>query len=61
MQLTEQDALRKDAAFDGDLGFTIHMGDERFNTNTQYSDADKSKMQAIVDFHDRELDGPSEK
>ena len=53
--------MKKDAEFDGDLGFTIHMGDERFNTNTQYTDADKSKMQAIVDFHDRDLDGPSEK
>ena len=40
-----------DASWDGDLGFTINMGGEKFDTKLNYDNSDKFQVQSIIDYY----------
>ena len=41
-----------DASWDGDLGFSINMGGEKFDTKMKYDNQDKFQVQSIIDYYD---------
>ena len=42
-----------DASWDGDLGFSINMGGEKFDTKLNYDNNDKFQVQSIIDYYDK--------
>ena len=40
-----------DASWDGDLGFSINMGGEKFDTKLNYDQNDKFQVQSIIDYY----------
>ena len=48
-----------DAEWDGDLGFEINMGGEKFNTKMKYDNQDKFQVQSILDYYsDHDIKAP---
>ena len=41
----------KDAAWDGDLGFNLNIGGEKYETKLSYDNNDKFQVQSIIDYY----------